>query len=133
MQGFDQSQYLLVTALPGSKKSSCHSNILGTQVATHLKIQYQTLFKKSPTQRSQKSKTLEQRKSTQVALDDAVRIEQITNYHISKLKIMYVDDILTTGNTFLAARGALGCEKDACVVTLFYRPRVGSSIQRFHG
>jgi predicted amidophosphoribosyltransferase len=112
-----------IVALPGSKKSSCHSVILANALSMHLHRPVLDLLTKSEGATSQKDKTLIQRSETSNHHIKPRPHELFTQDDINQLKLLYVDDILTTGNTYKASRQALRDQKNATLVTLFYRPR----------
>ncbi len=75
-------------------------------------------------QKKQKQKRLskaERIKST-VTLKEAATKEDLKKWNTKN--IIFVDDVLTTGSTALAAYKALDCPKSFCVLVLAYRPKI---------
>lgn len=119
-----------VLPLPGSTKKSAHAKLIANQVALQTGLKNVDLLEKTNNQISQKEKALRQRKQIQMTFRPAAVCEQITTDLMSKPNIIYVDDILTTGNTFISAVEAVGAQGLPCLLTLFYRPPKSNLGQR---
>ena len=108
--------------LPGSKSSSVHAWLLAKNIGQELALPVLNVLTKSPSTRAQKTKSASERafigSDSQLLLD-----EQFTREELSNLKLIYVDDILTTGQTFKRAAEAVGARSQSILVTMFYRPR----------
>ena len=116
------AEFGLVVPLPGSTKASVHSHLLGEQISDCLSLPTLNILTKEVNQKSQKQRNLHDRKDVIIGLLPSVATELITSLKNEKPKVVYVDDILTTGSTFKAARAALGLKQKACILTIFYRP-----------
>ena len=111
-----------VVPLPGSKKDSVHSLIMARKMASRLKVPILDLLIKSPSDQAQKKKSIEERSKTVLMLSRNNSPEDITTLIGPEAKILFVDDILTTGSTYNSALTALSREKQDSIATLFYRP-----------
>lgn len=116
-----------VVPLPGSTWQSTHSHVLAKEIARALELAYVDLFRKKGKVVAQKEKTLKQRQNTSIVVKSLEPLEHITTDGQIKSRLIYVDDILTTGNTFKLAQTALGNDCSACVLTVFYRPSLAQS------
>lgn len=122
---YDQHQMDLfncVLPLPGSKKTSVHSQIIAKQVAEAFEYPQVDLFVKRRSDVQQKKLNSELRKKVEIEVCAAKTRELFTVLKNHKPNPIYVDDVLTTGNTLKASMKALGPTENACVLTLFYRP-----------
>ncbi|MBC7421018.1 MAG: hypothetical protein H7328_09855 [Bdellovibrio sp.] len=117
----DISQYDALVPLPGSKSNSVHANIFAKNLSKILGLPVLNALYKSPLAQPQKSKSAkERRQSTNVS--DIQRLELFTKNETSNLKLIYVDDIMTTGFTYKRSRQALQNKNQSLLVTLFFRP-----------
>lgn len=114
--------YNCVLPLPGSKKSSTHSNSLADEVAQVTGLIKADLFLKEKLETQQKKLSSLLRRQVEIKTCALRRHELFTSLQSDKLNPIYVDDILTTGSTLKASMKVLNTKKNACVVTLFYRP-----------
>jgi len=118
-----------VLPLPGSKKSSSHSNLLAQALSRNLGLYCGSIFIKENIQLQQKKLTWALRKNISVKIDTEKTRELFTTLGISKPRPIYVDDVLTTGHTLKASIKAFGPYDGGCVLTLFYRPTIGQLSQ----
>lgn len=119
---FLDNDFDLIVPLPGSKKSSVHSQILARQISKYLGVPCLDILKKASHSQAQKEKTAAEREQTAIELKTSFPHEQFTKSNKAKLKVLYVDDILTTGHTYRSSRQALNLNESAWIATVFYRP-----------
>ncbi len=124
------SDFEWVIPLPGSKKTSLHSYILAKKVSERLSLPFLDILIKEVSQTSQKTLNVQQRRTLELSLLPAYGPEQITGLRNEMAKVIYVDDILTTGSTFKAAREAVGVQQKACLLTIFYRPVMTTAFEK---
>lgn len=119
-----------VLPLPGSSHSSVHSSLIAKYISEDLELLCESVFKKENGRIQQKSLSSDSRKMVRVETKTTRLSELFTRLQQDKLRPIYVDDVLTTGNTLKASIKAIGASKTACVLTLFYRPSLSETTFR---
>lgn len=114
--------YEVIVPLPGSKPSSVHSKIFAKFLSEEMKIPVlDCLIQDSATEvLEQKQQTKKQRLAPKKDLLVKGDFVQFT-------KILFVDDILTTGQTFKRSKKALKQKGESMILTLFYRQCLSQS------
>ncbi|MBC7743423.1 MAG: ComF family protein [Bdellovibrionaceae bacterium] len=111
-----------IVSLPGSRADSVHAWLFAKNLSKALGLPVLNILTKSALDRAQKSKSAAERKSA--SLENTIQVdEQFTRAELSNLKLIYVDDIMTTGETFKRCQQALGAVEKSILITMFYRPR----------
>jgi predicted amidophosphoribosyltransferase len=108
--------YQAIIPIPGSKKSSVHALIFSQELAkkTGLSI-HDVLIKDTGFSEQKTLKAKERQQSGRIVLKAPLN-EQFTN-------CLFIDDILTTGESFLQSKKALNAGSDSLILSLFYRPK----------
>ncbi len=118
----DVQSFDAIVPLPGSSQSSVHSAVFAKFLSQHLKLPVFHCLEKVIETGEQKLKTAQQR-TDQSTGSPIVKLEQFTHEDTANLKLIYVDDIMTTGATFKRSQEALQNENNSILATLFYRPK----------
>lgn len=110
-------EYAGLVPIPGSKPSSMHSLILARALSSTSGLPvFDILFKKK-TAIEQKRMSAFERKN-----EDTISLKKQQPEHFTKC--IFVDDILTTGQSFLQSSRAVNGLNENIVITLFYRSRI---------
>lgn len=112
----DQFKYDFVTPIPSGHLLSKHAKFFGQAVSHFLNIPYLEILEKDSQIKDQKKLSITERQQTQIK-----QCEQFTITDLENKRILLVDDILTTGSSFKAAKRAIGPAKEVDLLTLFYR------------
>ncbi len=123
-QQINLDMYDAVVPLPGSKATSIHSNIFAECLAQKIKKPTIDILIKKSKQTESKLLNRKQRFSSSQNRIRLKPLEHFTQSSLAQKSLIYVDDILTTGNTFNASRQAIGNSKDCLLLTLFFRSKV---------
>lgn len=119
----DLTEIDYIIPVPGSKKSSVHALVFSQIISEMYKKPIVDILKKSKPESGkaeQKLRSKEQRSKNQFAL----REEFTQNFDYLELKnkqVLLVDDIITTGSSFIQCMEVLGPMKPSVMLTLFYR------------
>lgn len=109
-----------IVPIPGSKKTSLHSHVFAQILGRSLRKPILDILVKTQTTTEQKRKNKTQRFNKSIRLH-----EQFTSrlglLQLSKAHILVVDDILTTGSSFIQSVEALRAVRKATLLTLFHR------------
>lgn len=108
--------------VPGSAPNRIHSCLLADELARHFDLPKLDLLERLPETKQQKLLSSKERK-----LQNPFRLrpkspEEITTYHSTGTDYIFVDDVLTTGQSVKHAESLLNDSKRNVVATLFYRP-----------
>lgn len=116
--------YQALVPIPSAKQSSVHAKIFANELSSLLGLPVWDLLKKNPAAPEQKKRSAVQREQIAAEITNisrkstpATAIAEIFTKHI------FVDDVLTTGQSFLQSKAALGGSAEDIVITLFYRPK----------
>ena len=112
-----------IVPLPGSTPSSSHSVLFAEALANYLRCPVLNCLQKSTGQLAQKTQTAKQRRELADTILLREKDEFFTQQMFKSMRILYVDDILTTGATFIQSYRALQSRSDSCIFTLFHRTR----------
>jgi predicted amidophosphoribosyltransferase len=119
---FNSSANKYILPLAGSKKGSTHSLRLAKKIAAELGFEYFEIFDKEMNTLQQKQQSAKDRQQVSIKLkNDPSVIEQITQVSRASEKAIFVDDVLTTGNSFKQSKDLLNKKQEADIITLFYR------------
>lgn len=113
----DYETYAGLVPLPGSKHNSVHALLLARYLAALSGLPVLDLLFKAHVS-EQKRRTAQERKT-----GSDIRRKPDVDEHFTRL--IFVDDVLTTGESFRQSCRALNCSDDSPVLTLFYRPKTG--------
>lgn len=113
----DFTQYDAIIPIPGSQKNSVHAKLFAKELSVLCGLPVNDILLKKTEALAQKTLSAEQRRRvTSIQRVEAVLIENITKY-------IFVDDILTTGESFLQSNRALNENPENIILSLFYRPK----------
>ncbi|MEK6628528.1 MAG: hypothetical protein AABY53_07870 [Bdellovibrionota bacterium] len=113
---FDFKKYQSLIPIPGSKQSSTHSRLFANELSSLTGLPVYDLLAKEAHSLEQKSLSAEQRKLRTTFRLKNPQIEHFTN-------CIFVDDVVTTGESFLQCNGAIGGSAQNPIFSLFYRPK----------
>lgn len=102
--------------IPGSSQASVHSAIFAEALSSVSGLPTLDLITRKVDAKAQKQGSIHDRKLQNFELQRRVKTELFT-------KLIFVDDVLTTGESFLQSNRAVNGDKENKVLTLFYRPR----------
>lgn len=111
---FQKSEMLV--PIPGSRPDSVHSFLFARELAILSGLPIRDILVKPGGQAEQKRSTLGERKNAKFALADKRQSEVFT-------KCIFVDDVLTTGQSYFQSNKAVNGRDENTIITLFYRPR----------
>ena len=111
------SDYQGFVPIPGSKPSSVHSLLLARYLAEWSRRPLLDLLYKEHALEQKKRKARDRQTGS------GITRKPKTSEHFTRL--IFVDDVLTTGESFRQSCKALNCNEDSPVLTLFYRPKTG--------
>lgn len=109
------SQYRAIVPIAGSRATSIHARLLAEELSALCGLPVWDLLQKSSAFEQKKLSLSERRQRMKVTVK-APLPEHFT-------KLIFVDDILTTGSSFKQSRIALNANEENLILTLFYRPR----------
>ncbi len=112
----DFKNYSAIVPIPSSKESSVHAMIFAKNISNLSGVPAIDVLYKKAQSTDQKSLSAEQRKCTQTIERKSHLNEQFTN-------CLFIDDILTTGESFLQSKKALNPAGESLILSLFYRPK----------
>lgn len=112
-----------IVPLPGSTQSSSHSILFANAIAAVLGCPVLNCLVKSSGQLAQKNQTAKQRRELTNTIFLREKDEFFTQEMFKNMRVLYVDDILTTGSTFIQSHQALQSRSDSCIFTLFHRTK----------
>lgn len=115
-ENIDLKNYEALVPIPGSKQSSVHSLLLARGLSDRTDLKIMDILKKE-TEGEQKKLTAAQRKKH----NSRVSLKSPSPEHFTK--VIFVDDVLTTGASFFQCQQALQGGPENLVLTLFYRPK----------
>jgi predicted amidophosphoribosyltransferase len=118
----DVSKFDAFVPLPGSSEDSVHATLFAKNLSQIFGLPVLNCLSKPRLGESQKVKTAKERndQSTRTPIE---KLEQFTYDDVANLKLIYVDDIMTTGATFKRSREALQSKNHSVLATLFFRPK----------
>lgn len=109
--------YKALIPIPGSSKNSVHALLFARQLSILTGLPVVDILSKKTESFEQKTLTAEQRKNKVfIELRQPIFFEQFTKY-------IFVDDILTTGESFNQCNKAINDNSDNIIISLFYRPK----------
>lgn len=110
-------EYAGLVPIPGSKQSSIHSMILAKELSIMSGLPVLDILMKKTNVVEQKRRTAFQRKN-----EDSIGLKKQQSELFTKC--IFVDDILTTGQSFLQSSRAVNDLNENIIITLFYRSRI---------
>lgn len=113
----DFNSYDAIIPIPSSKKKSVHAKLFARELSVLCGLPVHDILIKKSEALAQKTLSAEQRKRA-VCIErlEGILIENITKY-------IFVDDILTTGESFFQSNRALNDNSANIILSLFYRPK----------
>jgi predicted amidophosphoribosyltransferase len=109
-------KYSAIVPIPSSNESSVHAMIFAKNISNLSGAPVIDVLYKKAQSSDQKTLSAEQRKRAQTIERKSQLNEQFTN-------CLFVDDILTTGESFLQSKKALNASGESLILSLFYRPK----------
>lgn len=118
----DVDKFDYIVPVPSAAWSSQHALYFAAELSKIYNIPLIDCLSKTSTELPQKMKSAEMRKA---ALERQVQFnyESFTENMFQSKAVLFVDDILTTGSSFLACHKTLGCNTESSILTLFYREK----------
>ena len=117
---FKLSTEYAVVPIPSAQSASRHAHIIAGVVAEHLNLKICDVLQKQGVQQNveiqQKHLGAEQRKSQSLFTLKPTCSVEFT-------KFIFIDDVVTTGQSFKHCSEALGNNKQNIIASLFYRPK----------
>lgn len=111
LQNFDG-----LVPIPGSTSASTHSRIFAEALSSFSGLPVFDVVVKRANAKAQKQGGIQERKTQNFASHPLRKAELFT-------KLIFVDDVLTTGESFLQSNLAVNGHKENIILTLFYRPK----------
>ncbi|AGH96744.1 ComF family protein [Pseudobdellovibrio exovorus] len=111
----DWGEFQALVPLAGSKPSSVHAQILATVLSKHSGLPVWDVLQKRTLQQQKKLSAVDRKHQSQIGLKGQLP-EHFT-------KLIFVDDVLTTGQSYEQSRKALNANSEDVILTLFYRSR----------
>lgn len=108
--------YNVLVPIPGSRPSSIHSLVFAEEIAKLTGLPVAQLLSKQPNSPEQKSVSLVMRKKLFLQKQSVSEAEEFT-------KCIFVDDVLTSGQSFYQANRVVGNSEENMIITLFYRSK----------
>lgn len=105
-----------VVPIPGSSRASVHSALFADALSSALALPVFDLVTKNRDSVAQKHGSFHERKVQNFEARQPSQTELFT-------KLIFVDDVLTTGESFLQSNRAVNGHKENIILTLFYRPK----------
>lgn len=102
--------------IPGSKPGSVHSLLFARELSALTGLPVLNMLIKKSEASEQKKGTFFERKNQNIIKLDTHQVEHFTKY-------IFVDDVLTTGQSFLQSNRAINAKRENIILTLFYRPK----------
>lgn len=110
--------------VPGSGKSSVHAHVFANELSKLSGIPAVDALVKKAVFSEQKNLSARERKQ-----NTCITLRAPLNEHFTRC--IFVDDIVTTGESFLQSNKALNGGADNLILSLFYRPRLSSEEPAF--
>ncbi|MBC7465476.1 MAG: hypothetical protein H7256_05740 [Bdellovibrio sp.] len=114
----EQIDYII--PIPGSKKTSVHSHIFAQLLGRALRKPILDILVKTQTIGEQKRKNKTERLNKTIRLHEQFT-RNLNLLGLARSHVLVVDDILTTGSSFIQSVEALGPVRKATLLTLFHR------------
>ena len=114
--------YKGLVPIPSANKKSVHAFILASELSRHLQLPLLDVLQKDQT-KDQKTKSLRERQEDSVIGLKFRFSEEFTVTVKPQQKYIFVDDVLTTGESFIQSSRVLGNHDRNVIVSLFYRPK----------
>jgi predicted amidophosphoribosyltransferase len=108
--------------VPGSSKSRNHSERIARRLSQQTGFKTLPVLEKVPSSNQQKILSSFERRIHNPFKLIANAPEEFTTYRQCSGPFIFVDDVLTTGQSIKHAEHVLNCTKPNAVATLFYRP-----------
>lgn len=113
----DFKNYQALIPIPGSKKNSVHAKIFAQEFSKLSGLPTLDILTKKADLSEQKVLSAAQRKAAAGIVLKTPMVEHFTKY-------IFVDDVLTTGQSFFQSNKAVNGQNENIIITLFYRPRL---------
>lgn len=108
--------------IPGSTKKRIHSELLAAELSQQTGIKTVPLLERNTEAAQQKTLSSHERRLTNPFKLKTEVHEEFTNQMVACGPVMFIDDVLTTGQSIKHAGMLLSPGKPNAVATLFYRP-----------
>lgn len=119
----DPTEFSYVVPIPGSKKTSVHAGVFAAIVSEIIKKPVLDILikpKSDDQNKEQKLKSKAERSLNQFRLREEFT-QNFDYLDITNKRILLVDDIITTGNSYNQCLQVIGTSKPSALLTLFYR------------
>ena len=119
----DISEITYIIPVPGSKNSSIHALVFARIISEMYKKPILQILKKLKSKgdwAEQKQRSKQQRSQNQFALREEFT-QNLDYLSLENKRVLLVDDIITTGNSFIQCSEVLGLANPPVLLTLFYR------------
>lgn len=112
----DFKKYEALIPIPGSKSTSVHALIFAQEISKISGLPVWNSLCKKPQNGAQKKRNARERALNLGIVSNSDSHEQFTN-------CLFVDDVVTTGQTYLQSRKALKLTDSSPILSLFYRTK----------
>lgn len=102
--------------IPGSTPASVHSRVFAEALSAICGLPVFDILSKKVDSKAQKRGSIAERRKQNFEHRPAPQAELFT-------KLIFVDDVLTTGESFLQSNTAVNGHNENIILTLFYRPK----------
>lgn len=116
-ENFDFKKYQALVPIPSAKQNSIHSRLFANELSYLTGLPVHDILVKDAGSQEQKSLSAEQRKLGEHIRLKNPQIEYFTN-------CIFVDDIVTTGGSFLQCNSSIRGGSGNPIFSLFYRPKL---------
>ena len=123
-ENFNFKKYQALVPVPSAKQSSVHSHLFANRLSVLTGLPVHDILVKDTLSVEQKSLTAEQRKLSLNIRLKYPQTEYFTNY-------IFVDDVVTTGESFLQCNSCIKGGTENPVFSLFYRPKLWIAFSSF--
>jgi predicted amidophosphoribosyltransferase len=110
------ARFTMLVPVPSAKQTSVHAKIFAEELGRLTGLPVCDLLSKKSFAGEQKKKSAADRKTSQ-----SIELKRPHTEHFTSA--LFVDDLLTTGQSFLQSQKALKADNGSAIVTLFYRPK----------
>lgn len=116
------NEFQALVPLAGSTPASVHSQILARVLSQHSGLPVWDVLQKRTWQQQKKLSAVDRKHQSQISVRGQV-LKRPEHFTRPAQKLIFVDDVLTTGQSYEQSRKALNSNSEDVILTLFYRSR----------